>query len=503
MKGIKKIDENVISPYRSLTITNPDLIDNQNWQVGTLKCDPINQGLTYKADANGVYSFFKADKILAYKSITGGKPLPDGTTSVDLIGDEEIQTAHLADESVTSLKIKNRTIQAVDIQAYAITQEELSSGCVTDRVLADNSIYERHITDSAVTENKIKNASVTYDKMANLSVGTPHLCDNAVTEIKIATDAVTASKIANASITYQKIKPYNIIGGEMTEIVDDNGQKTMVQGHIAQATITGFNLANYAINSQHIMDGAILNRCIGDKEVYGDKIAPKAITFSHIADKTITGAQIASNTLTADNYADRSISVAKVDNEIASVINNAIIYDTNGNVNIKSNADVCNVKIGSEDAFGKSMGDGSLRVYGDIRADRVYNMAYSDLAEGYIPGEHLEPGDIVEIRENGKVYKSFTNGINAAIVGVVSDEYAACYGATKEEILRGKKVAVALVGKVHVKVAGPIKIGDAIKVNNIPGVGSTWSLTNHTIGTALETVEDEGVHKILCLVRPN
>lgn len=490
MKGIKKIDENVISAYRSLTITNPRLVDNSNWQIGTLKCDPELGGLSYKANNAGDFALFHASKILVPETITS-----------ELIKNETIRTEDLSNNCVINSKIKDRTISHIKLQLNTLTDDEMGAECITTRAIRDKNIIDEKIADETILNRSLSNQCIQYRNMCDNSVSTMHILDGSIIENKLATDSVSTTKIKDASITYQKIAPHTIIGGETTEVIV-NGQRTIVQGNIAQATITGFNLANYTISDQHIMDGAVIHRCLGDGAVYGAKIQPKAILNTHIADKTITSAQIASNSIETDSYADRSVSLAKVDNEIAYVINNAITYDANGNVQMLTK-DSCHVKIGSEDALGNSMSNGSLRVYGDIRADRVYNMAYSDLAEGYVPGEYLEPGDIVEIRENGKVYKSFTNGINAAIVGVISDEYAACYGATKEEILRGKKVAVALVGKVHVKVAGPVKIGDAIKVNNIPGVGSTWSLTNHTIGTALETVEDEGVHKILCLVRPS
>ena len=130
-------------------------------------------------------------------------------------------------------------------------------------------------------------------------------------------------------------------------------------------------------------------------------------------------------------------------------------------------------------------------------------MAYADIAEGYVPGEELEAGDIVELREDGKVYKAYSNGLPAVIVGVISDEYATCYGASKEEIEDGSKVAVALVGKVHVNIKGSIKIGDEIKVNNIPGVGCSWSNNKIVIGKALETIEEDGMHKVLCLIKPS
>ena len=490
MKGIKKIDENVISAYRSLTITNPNLLDNTNWQIGTLKCDPTNAGLTYKVNSSGEFSLFNATNILIGNTVTS-----------DLIKDGTIQTIDLSDRCIVNDKIDDRTINHMKLQAHTITDDEMDSQSITNRALQEQCVTDNKIAENTILNRSLSDACVQFRNMAEKSVGTAHIVDNSITESKLTSDSVSTVKIKDSAVTYKKIAPHTILGGDSTEIVE-NGVRTVVQGNIAQGTITSYNIANYTINSQNLMDGCILNRCIGDGEVYGTKIRNKSIVTSHIADVAITKDQIAAGAITTDKYADRSITLAKLDNEVSNVVSNAVKYDATGNVQMLQ-GERCDVKIGSEDAFGASMNNGSLRVYGDIRADRVYNMAYSDLAEGYIPGEYLEPGDIVEIREDGKVYKSFSNGIKAAIVGVVSDEYAACYGATKEEILTRKKVAVALVGKVHVKCKGPIAIGDEIRINNIPGVGVTWSLNKYVIGTALETVEEEGIHKVLCLVRPN
>ena len=99
MKGIKKIDENVISAYRSLTITNPNLLDNSNWQVGTLKCDPAKAGLSFKVNGAGDFSLFDAANLLIDNSITS-----------DLIKDGAIQTGDLGDKCITNDKIADRTI---------------------------------------------------------------------------------------------------------------------------------------------------------------------------------------------------------------------------------------------------------------------------------------------------------------------------------------------------------------------------------------------------------
>ena len=74
---------------------------------------------------------------------------------------------------------------------------------------------------------------------------------------------------------------------------------------------------------------------------------------------------------------------------------------------------------------------------------------------------------------------------------------------SKEELEEGSKVAVALIGKVHVKIKGPIRLGEPVKINNIPGVGLPWSNNNIVVGKVLETVEEDGMHKVLCLIKPS
>ena len=104
MKGIKKINENVIAPYRSLTIVSNALPDNTNWQRGTLKCDPDKSGLMYKS-ANGKFDLFDATYILQPNTVTSA-----------LIKDGTIQTVDLANGCVTNDKIANRTINHMKLQ---------------------------------------------------------------------------------------------------------------------------------------------------------------------------------------------------------------------------------------------------------------------------------------------------------------------------------------------------------------------------------------------------
>lgn len=496
MKGIKKIDENLIAPYRSLTITNSSLPDNKNWQAGTLKCNTSVSGLQYKV-ADGIFNYFHAEHILQPNTVTS-----------ELIQDGTIQTIDLKDECVTNDKIHTRVsdndklaINHIKLQKYTLTNDEMAPESIWERAIKNYAVSEIKLADLSVSNRTIQDNAVHYRNMNKNSVGTDQLINFSVTTDKIYDGHITNSKLAEHAVTWNKIAPYSIYGGEMAEY-ELNGQVTMAQGLIAHKTITNWNIADQTINSDCLMNGAIINRTIGQYEIYGDVVAPQGIKPSHIENNSLTSNQIAEKGITTESYADYSITKVKLDNNIINVIDNAVIYDEEGNVTMLKGA-MCNVAIGSEDINGKSKGDGYLRVYGDIKADRVYNMSYSDLAEGYIPGEELEPGDIVELREDGKVYKACKNKIPATVVGVISDEFAACYGATKEELEAGEKVAVALIGKVHVKVNGPVKIGDSIRVSRKEeGIGTNKWFNGITVARALETCNEDGIVKVLCLVKP-
>ena len=483
MKGIKKLDENVISPYRSLTITNPNLPDNSNWQKGTLKCDPENAGLRYKADDNGSYNLFIAGNILAPNTVTS-----------ELIMDGTIQTIDLGDKCVTNDKIADRTINHIKLQEQTITEQEMSTESVIERVIGTEAVTEIKIAPDAVTTIKVKDAAITGPKIALNVVGTGHLIDGCVTNDKIMGGAVINEKIAINTIENDRLKDATIEGNK-----------------IAPNTITGPNIAMHTITSFNLIDGAVDNRVLADQAVTNEKIAAKTILATNIADNIITSAQIAIQGIDTDNYKDKSVTRNKLADDIGDVIDDAIKYDDEGNVTLlKDGFNACAVTIGSEDVNGKSNGNGSLRVYGSVNADRVYNMAYSDLAEGYVPGEDLEPGDIVELRRDGKVYKTQWHNFSGICVGVVSDEYAQCFGASEEELANGSKVAVGLIGKVHVNIEGPVNFGDKIcpyySGTDGAGYAAQFCHTPQIIGTVLETVEDIGAydtHKVLCLIRPS
>ena len=107
------------------------------------------------------------------------------------------------------------------------------------------------------------------------------------------------------------------------------------------------------------------------------------------------------------------------------------------------------------------------------------------------------------MREDGKVYKA--NAFDQCIVGVISDEFANCLGATANEIESGSKIAVGTIGKVHVNVRGPVKLGQQIHVIGADiGIGNASWTTVNSIGKSLETIDCglNEINKVLVQIRP-
>lgn len=468
--SIKKISENLIAPNRSLVITNESLIDNENWQLGSLKVYNSTRGLRLKTAPN-TFDLFNAPYILEQRTITS-----------ELIGVGQVKTINLADGCVTNDKIADRTINHIKLQLNTITSDEMGPDSVTTVAIKDKAVTGAKIADETITETNLANGCVTNPKLGLNSVGTANLMNNSITEDKLINGCVTNSKLADDAVTYNKIKPYTILGGNQAEV---NG--VIVQGNIAAETITSWNIKANSLNTQVLMDGAVTYEKLGAGSVYGNAIKPGGLAAVHFGPGCVTEYAIADNALSTSKYQDKSITKEKLADDVYNSVLNAVIYDENGNVTMLRK-DKCDVVIGSA-TNDKSNANGSLTVNGIIKADRVYNMAYADIAEGYEPGEELEPGDAAYLREDGKVYKS-----DGFCVGVVSDEYAMCLGASDEELETNKKVAVAVIGKVHVKT----------KYSTILG-GEVIALGGAVVGKALEKKDkayNGGCHKVLCLVRP-
>lgn len=448
--GIRKVNEWILQLGRTLTVTDPN-IEFTNFVDGTML---IPEDGIIKAKIKGENDWIRLtpSHYFENKTITSTH-IANGTIINSLIADNTIENEKLKDLTLTAIKIANNTITADKLLDETIVNQKIALNTITNNRLADKTITSDKIADNAITSSNIANGTITSDKLANGTITSDKLSPGAISGGNITINSITTDKLSDRSVTSVKIA----IGGVQAE-------------NILDGTIVSNKLAN----------NSIISSKIGDNSVITSKISAAAVTTPKIADNNITTQKINNLAVTNAKIANNTISIDKLSSTLKTAINSAIKVDATGVATV----------------------NGNLKATGTITATKVYNAVYNDLAEGYVPGEKLTAGDIVEIREDGKVYKATI--FSKSCVGVVSDEYAECFGATEYEIQTGKKVAVGLIGKVHVKIKGPVQLGQRIvSFGHGYGVQVDSPKQYHVVGKALESKTAEHVDKVLCLIYPN
>jgi hypothetical protein len=411
----------------------------------------------------GKYNPF--DDKIAYddnKAVPQGAIIASPTSNLNDAGTLRIKS----DEGV-QVKINGHS----SIAPSTITRDELADHCIMNIHLnasnakdSDRTVADYNIRDFAISTTKIKDGAVTSIKLANNSIKNNHLTDNCIESRNLINNAIVTDKIKDKAVTAAKL-------------ADD----CAFTNHIANNSITRIKIAPEV---RFELDGYR-----ADIEALKQALAALRAEMLDLI-----------NALRKE-FDDK---LRDLENRLLGKITNIDL----SNVVMHNNYDIVG---GTADGKYTStpLSDikcsGNITCAGDINGQRVYFMTYQDLAEAYEPGEDLEAGMIVAVREDGKVYKA--NTTDNCIVGVISDEFANCLGATKEELFSGKKVAVGMIGKVHVKVKGPIKLGQSIGISSSDeGIGYGLSKTSNMvgIGKALESIDcdfDE-VHEILVQIRP-
>lgn len=455
-EGIKKISENVTVDKRALVITDPNVPDNDAIIIGALQSDPAKKGLRIKT-AKNVYSLFDAASFI----------MP-GTIITDLLADGSVTTIKLADKAVTEPKMADDAISSRTIIAGAVITDKLGDKAVTEPKIDDNAVVNRHYHDESISNNKIMINTIQNDRLFDKTITNKKIADGTIVSSLLADDCILNRHLSDNCITNDNFAIGCIFGNAIKD-------KGVEQRH----------LANNAVNTINVLNGAITGPKIADSSIEQRHLTFNAVTTINIEDFAITENKIANLSVGTTKIINKSITKEKLGDDVIGLIGDPVQYDQDNNVNLRKNLTV----------------NGTIEAKGDINGARVYNAVFMDLAEAYIPGEHLEPGDIVEIREDGKVYKS--SFLSHTVVGVVSNQYATCFGATPKELEHGRKVAVGLIGKVPVKVLGAVKIGDKISIDS-DGLGMVSKTDGMPIiGKALESNNKIGTKEVLCLIYPN
>ncbi|NOY35759.1 MAG: fibronectin type III domain-containing protein [bacterium] len=146
--------------------------------------------------------------------------------------------------------------------------------------------------------------------------------------------------------------------------------------------------------------------------------------------------------------------------------------------------------------------DGSCTASTTGRVSAVdYTTGSTDLAEIYYSSEALEPGDIIAAAGGSSITLASQSN-KEAIIGAISTKPGIILG-MENDYPQPDQYPVALSGRVPVKVndeGGEIKVGDAISLSSVSGVGKKAEAGESVIGKALEPFNGSGQGKILVFV---
>lgn len=426
--GVKKINEWIMKEGRVIGITKD--ISASKFEGGTFFVHPNQGTLKYNnVDNAGNKSWKKFVPVTIFD---------EKTIVRSLLDDKVINESKLEDFCVTTNKIADDSIVSKKLKNSCIITEKIADLNVTTEKLADYVVTEYKIRDYSVSTNKIKNLAVTTDKIALKNVINNHIADDTIKNEKLFSKTIDNTKIKDLTVIESLLGPDSVTSTKIKELaiksshIDINQVKTT---HVLDRNITGPKVATNCLKDEHMMDNSINANKLMDGSLKTDKIA----------DLNVTNSKIAKNAVDMD----------KLESNLQGLIKDAIrVEGANNTATVKGNLKV----------------NGNIDATGNITGVKVYNPVFADVAEAYFPTMKVEPGDAVCLLPCGSLLVEPLSATNAHLfLGFVSDQYAACYGAVEEELKSGVKTAVALTGRIPVKMDTThedARVGSYIGISN-------------------------------------
>ena len=483
MNGVRQINEDVMENGRTIIVTNNN-INKNNLFPGTLYINPLNGDIKYLKEKEGILDW----ECFNFRNI---------------FKDSSMEDSLFLDNSINGVKLIDATLTDEKIQAGTITGRKIANNTITTINIKE--IDANKIIDKSITTGKICEKSITSDLLDTNSVTSDKIMAGNIKEIHIDKDVINNEHIKDKIINADK----KIMNKSITSVlISDNTIETSM---IKKGQITCDTIANKTITADNIKDGEITEKLIAHFAIKDEHI--DSLDGSKILDRSISAKKLALSSITAGILKDGCITISKLDDELRNLINDAVSIKTNIKVNDTEYFNTAyikgNVLISSEDDSKLTLSiNGDINASGDITGSRVFNPYFADIAEAYIPQERMMAGEPVCLSKYGKLYieKLTLNNYNR-FIGFVSDNYANIFGASKEELDSGKKIPVALVGRVNVKIPYKLKadIGDyLVLVNGKFASSSSRIAASHncmTVGRFLENKTTDTCYA-LCQVFP-
>lgn len=451
--GVKKINEWIMKDGRVIGITKD--ITPTKFEPGTFFINPHEGILKYNnVNSTGTKSWqkFLPVKIFDEATITRAL-LVDNIINSAKLENNAVTTNKIVNNAITNPKLANNCITTEKIADLNITTEKIAEVSITEYKIRNNAVIESKIKDSAVTSSKIKPLNILNTHIANSTITQDKLYDKTITNSKIANNTITEALLVNQCVTKNKIKDLAI----KSKHIDYNQVKTT---HILDRNVTGTKIATNTLKDEHFISNS----------VNANKLLNTSITTEKLKDKCVTNAKL------GDKCVDRD----KLENTLKSLIDESIrVEGANQTATVRGNLKV----------------NGNIDATGNITGVRVYNPVFADLAEAYIPTMNLEVGQAVCLLPCGNLLVEPLNKHNAHLfLGFVSDQYASCFGSNEQDIKDGEKVAIALKGRIPVKIdTANLKIGSFIGIKDgeliaYEQINNTYYKPNSSIGRIINII---------------
>lgn len=136
--------------------------------------------------------------------------------------------------------------------------------------------------------------------------------------------------------------------------------------------------------------------------------------------------------------------------------------------------------------------DASGNLTANVFNGRATSALYADLAEKYTTDVTYGVGTVVVVGESEQSETTQSTRVGQYVLGVISDKPAHVMNSE----CNGQ--AIALVGRVPVRIVGPIRKGDRIAASDVAGCAYASSV--NSFGTALSTNSDMGEKLVECAI---
>jgi hypothetical protein len=283
----------------------------------------------------------------------------------------------------------------------------------------------------------------------------------------------------NSISTLGNVTAASVVGALIT------GVSVNVSGNVAGASLIG----QIATASQTaITEVGTLTSLSVSGNINGSNIIATNINGSTLsASGNVTGASLVGTIATASQPTITDVGI------LTGLIVNGNITGSNLSVNtgIITVGSIVNANANAVGNIGSSTG------YFNTVFAKATSAQYADLAENYVADTHYDPGTVVIFGGDAEVTIS-TESADERVAGVVSRNPAHLMNAGTQGL------AIALRGRVDVKVSGPVIKGDSLISSNTPGVavsiGRDRSYGQAVFAKSIETNLSDGIKIITAVI---